>query len=187
VATYREVEIFNREFLTSIENVLVYQSQHVLLFLEINQWAKSFLTIWHCILSAELAKNALFQTAFLAIFHTGSVVLTALGTELKLAVDIESSSNACLTFRLCQPWHSIEARDLIFIKIWWQIYETLPFIFRIFCLEDLLLGTISTPNLKFLVYKPLSYERMTPQPMMRNLKSSMNIWERPSMISPLCR
>jgi len=32
---------------------------------------ESILTIWHCILSAELTRNALFQTVFLAILPTG--------------------------------------------------------------------------------------------------------------------
>jgi len=30
------------------------------------------LSIWHCILSAELTKDALHQTVFLAIFSTGN-------------------------------------------------------------------------------------------------------------------
>jgi len=31
---------------------------------------REFLTIWHCILSAELTKKALLQTVFLAILTT---------------------------------------------------------------------------------------------------------------------
>jgi len=34
-----------------------------------------FLTIWHCILSAELTKHALLQTAFSAILPTGLYTL----------------------------------------------------------------------------------------------------------------